>query len=293
MLEKEKPQGITDEQRLLLVQDLQKMFPESSLHTPLQTKDKHSFAVSYKNQGEEFVAKIYSGRNDRFRVANEIAAVKLANLVGVPTPRVIPLETSFGRVGILTSKASGTSRDYASYSRLDLDATLAVIEAIHDVSSNSFGFPAGEVLYNTSDQSSFFGNLYLYGLNKLKLDQETFRYRDLIHDLGRSDMFVLSHRDLKPQHTFFEGSNLVAVIDWEHTTFADPIVDYTILYSNLYAGGRIDLAKVVREVGLEKFDEHRFDLFAGREFIMIATFVIEDEIGRNRIIDIALEHLHQ
>jgi len=291
MLEKEKPKVITDGQGLLLIQDLKKMFPESDLHVPIQTKDKHSFAMLYRNQGGEFVAKIYSGRNDRFRVKNEVAAVEIARSVGVPTPRVKPLETSFGRVGIITSRATGSGKDYASYSLSDLEATLAIIEATHDVLGNSFGFPAGDLLQGKSDQASFFGNLYLYGLSKFRLDQETFRYWDLVRDLDQSSEFVFSHRDLKPQHTFFDGPDLAGVIDWEHSTFVDPVLDYTILYSNLCVGGRTDLAEVVKENGLEKFGEQRFNLFSGREFLMIATFVTKDEKNQSQVINMAREHL--
>lgn len=169
------------------------------------------------------------------------------------------------------SYMSGTTGHSMPYKMCQRDVELFVnfLEVIHSIDESKlveWGVLAGDYVWDISDKLETIRD-DLAWLSENYRTEETkilIRLRDTVANTQISDVRVLTHTDLLPEHIIvnpLEG-NIVGVIDWADSMLCDPAADFIGLY--LWQGREITeevRERYGRDLGQNFWERIRFNAY--------------------------------
>jgi aminoglycoside phosphotransferase (APT) family kinase protein len=169
--------------------------------------------------------------------ATEFAILRALEACSLPTPKVKWLDATgewLGRPSLIMHRESGESDYYILNGDRPLETRLAVAEslcdllaAVHLVDWRTLGL--GEVLSDPGERASTFE---LDRLVETLHDDQLESYPELEFAIvwfrehaPRSQATVLVHSDFKAGNVLLDGTDVVALLDWELAHLGDPLED--------------------------------------------------------------------
>lgn len=234
----------------------------------------------------DYALKIAHADMDPTRIANAMAALRLATDAGVPCPQLLAYDphTQIGRPVVVHEWIAGDDAEtvwphmsYDEQSRFAF-AFGRAIAALHSITGPCFSEDAALI----RPMASWHAGLYDYliehavGMRQLQLlppaTLETLveHLGQAITDLSRTIRPALTHWDLWLANTVVDAGRFVGVIDWDSAAFSDPVADFVRLEVWLFApypeSRTPFLAGYAEQRPIDRDHEARLDIYLGLEY---------------------------